>query len=307
MTRKPLGETLAALRARGPVTTPSTAPTLKSRAPAPGEFLAGSYVGAPGRRDYKLYVPAKPAAPEASRLIVMLHGCTQNPDDFALGTGMNALAEARGWHVLYPAQPMSANVNRCWNWFRPGDQTRERGEPAILAAMTRDVMSERDIRLASVAGLSAGGAMAMILGDAFPELFDAALVHSGLAVGAAQDAPSAFAAMRGGPRGPVKKGFGPRLMIVQGMADATVSPVNADAIEAAATPDEAPEMTRQETPDGAHATERRVWRDAGGRARMIALRVAGLGHAWSGGDPAGSYADPAGPNVSEEFARFLEA
>ena len=169
----------------------------------PGDFVAGSSGSGTARRDYKLYIP--PGAGESRLpLVVMLHGCTQDPDDFAKGTGMNDAALAQGFYVLYPAQSRRANAQRCWNWFKHSHQQRGRGEPAMLAAMTREVMAQHaiDPQRVYVAGLSAGGAMAAILGSAYPDLYAAVGVHSGLAAGAATDLPGALAAMRGGASAP---------------------------------------------------------------------------------------------------------
>src|SRR5882762_6765915 len=164
----------------------------------PGQFVSGSYANQVGSRPYKLYIPTS-YAEQRLPLVVMLHGCTQTADAFANGTRMNALAEERQCFVLYPEQTPAANRLRCWNWFKPGHQDRDQGEPAILAGMTRDVMRRYRIDEGKVciAGLSAGGAMAAVMGAAYPELYAAVGVHSGLAHGSAHDLPSALAAMRG--------------------------------------------------------------------------------------------------------------
>ena len=164
-----------------------------------GQFIGGSHTEAAGTREYKLYIPPA-STEEALPLVVMLHGCTQNPDDFAAGTGMNEAALKRGFYVLYPAQTQRGNSSRGWNWFKHNHQKRGRGEPALLAGMTQGVMSRYNIdpQRVYVAGLSAGGAMAAILGDAYPDLFAAVGVHSGLPTGSATNVQGALSVMKTG-------------------------------------------------------------------------------------------------------------
>jgi poly(hydroxyalkanoate) depolymerase family esterase len=263
-----------------------------------------------GSRTYKVYVPSSYAG-QALPVVVMLHGCTQNPDDFAAGTRMNELAEEQQFLVAYPRQPQSANMQKCWNWFNVNNQQRDGGEPSLIAGIALQVIEEfaADPARVYVAGLSAGGATAAIMATTYPELFAAAGVHSGLACGAARDMPSAFAAMAG--RGAIRRrSEGPLvpMIVFHGNADRTVSPVNGDQIVTQAEPEMAltKVVTRGESPGGMNYT-RIVQRDDSGAEILEQWVLHGVGHAWSGGSTSGSYTDPRGPDASREMIRFFSA
>lgn len=295
--------------AAGSTSPPSSNPQGK------GRFITASCTNAAGTRSYKVYLPSSYSAGRALPLVVMLHGCKQNPDDFAAGTGMNGLAEAQQCVVVYPAQAKRANGSNCWNWFQPGDQHRDRGEPSLIADITRQVLDRYglDRKRCYIAGLSAGGAMAAIMGATYPDLYAAVGIHSGLPAGAANSVPSAFAAMKSASKaGGTGKSPTPAI-VFHGDKDATVHPMNGQQV----ADQHAPTMAGNRDPDAA-ASAVRQGRKPGGRAYTITLRqdangktvtehwvVHGAGHAWAGGSPKGSYTDPSGPDASREMLRFF--
>jgi poly(hydroxyalkanoate) depolymerase family esterase len=289
--------------------------------PSGGQFLNATFTDQAGTRAYKLYIPStyqgKPLP-----LVVMLHGCTQTADDFATGTRMNLVAEERTCFVAYPAQPRSANGSKCWNWFDTGHQQRDRGEPSLIAGITRQISRDYaiDLRRVYIAGLSAGGAAAAIMAATYPDIYAAAGVHSGLACGAASDLPSAFSAMQQGTSGASKRshrssGFHghDRLVptiVFHGDKDVTVHPRNGHhVIEQfrSSGPGALRSVTQRGRMAGGRTYSRTNHFDASGRAVLELWVVHGAGHAWSGGSPAGSFTDPHGPDASREMIRFFLA
>ncbi|WP_091745062.1 PHB depolymerase family esterase [Methylobacterium sp. ap11] len=275
--------------------------------PPGARFEERRFAGPAGGLTYKVYVPSGRDG-ETLPVVVMLHGCTQDPDDFALGTRMNALAEEQGLIVVYPRQERAANAQKCWNWFEPRDQGRGAGEPALIAGIAREVVAEfgADPARVYVAGLSAGGAAAAILAAAYPDVFAAAGIHSGLACGAARDLPSALAAMGQGGAAPKRTGGSVPTIVFHGDGDRTVHPLNGERVAAQALPGPGltETVTQGQSPGGIGWT-RRVHADAAGREIVEKWVLHGAGHAWSGGSPDGSYTEPRGPDASAEMLRFF--
>ncbi len=286
-----------------------------------GQFVDRVFTNTAGSRNYKLYIPGGYYEKEGTALplVIMLHGCTQSALDFASGTQMNQLAEEHLFLVAYPEQPMKANNSRCWNWFQANHQERGKGEPALIAGITREITGDYRVDTARiyVAGLSAGGAMAAIMAATYPDLYAAFGVHSGLAYGAARTLPSALTLMRQGESSRKREidRFIP-LIVFQGDQDTTVSPVNADnlidqwlmaahssSIEVNFPDREATEERNRKS--GGHAYSRTNYKDRNGNPILENWVIHQAGHAWSGGNPSGSFTDPRGPNASAEMLRFF--
>lgn len=319
------GAVIAAPTPAAPTTalTPAAGDTGKG-----GQFLSATYTAQAGTRPYKLYVPSGYQG-QALPLLVMLHGCTQSHDDFAAGTRMNQLAEEHGFLVVYPAQVSAANASGCWNWFAPANQRWGEGEPALIAGVTRQVAAGYavDPRRVFVAGLSAGGAMAVIMAMTYPDLYAAVGCHSGLAYGAAHDLPSALRAMGQAERPRASRGVPspatatsprvPPLIVFHGDRDTTVHPRNANqliaqwmALPAGDGPPargaREPAVLRGKARAGLAYTQSSHF-DAGGQVRAEHWLIHGAGHGWSGGSAEGSFTAPKGPDAAREMLRFFLA
>jgi poly(hydroxyalkanoate) depolymerase family esterase len=279
--------------------------------PEGARFIEATYSNPAGSRAYKLFIPSRYQG-QPLPLVVMLHGCTQSPDDFAAGTRMNFIAEEQTCFVVYPGQRSEANQAKCWNWFRTADQQRGRGEPSLIAGITRQIMRDYSVdpKRVYVGGLSAGAAAAAIMGATYNDLYAAIGVHSGLACGAAIDLPSAFVAMRqgggSGDRGILGDGALIPTIVFHGDRDLTVHPNNGDQIleQSIRTTSTKKNVHRGQVPGG-HAYTRTIHTDASGRGIFEHWNIHGAGHAWSGGSPAGSYTDPRGPDATREMLRFF--
>jgi poly(hydroxyalkanoate) depolymerase family esterase len=306
-----------------------------------GQWAGGSYTSWKGwllyapmawpSRDYQLYVPASYRMDSPVPLVVMLHGCKQDPDAFAAGTRMNQLADRHGFLVLYPRQDGLSNLDHCWNWFDASSQ-KGWGEAAIIAGMVQDITKRYSVdkRRVYVAGLSAGGAMTAILASCYADLFAAAAIHSGVEYEAATAPWNALSALSEGGKTPpdtagrdAYKCSGSKrrpmpVAVFQGEADTRVRPINADQIvrQFAHMNDLAddgrdngsvkalPTVSNWETVPGGHRYLVRDYR-YNGEVLIREYRIEGMGHAWSGGDEAQPYNDKAGPDATGLIWEFF--
>jgi poly(hydroxyalkanoate) depolymerase family esterase len=272
----------------------------------PGRFVDHLYRNRAGMRHYKVYAPASRPV-RGLPLVVMLHGCSQDAEEFAAATRMNALAEELGFVVAYPAQSRRANPAQCWNWFEALHQQRNEGEPSLIAGITRRLLRQGlDGRRVYVAGLSAGGAMAAVMGAEYPDLYAAVGIHSGLPYGVAQDLSSALAAMSGGANGGHDPGRGKAgakslpIIAFHGDQDTTVHPSNSDFVRAPGS-----RLVAESGERNGRSFTRTIHVDRSGRPMVEQWIIHGAGHAWTGGRPGASFADAGGPEASREMLRFF--
>jgi poly(hydroxyalkanoate) depolymerase family esterase len=291
----------------------------RAATPGEGQFVSGTFRSEFRSIDYKLYIPSgERNAPLP--LVVMLHGCGQDASDFARGTGMNELAEQAQCLVLYPEQSSQVSWNRCWNWYDQAHHERDEGEPALIADLTRSIIAQHavDASCVSIAGLSSGGAMAVILGRTYPDLFKAVGCHSGLPHRSATSGMGALSAMRAGSDLTSAKQTVPPasipIIVFHGDVDNTVHQKNgADVVQQsiecymAQAPEEAAEIAVHEE-TGEHSGRsftRHTHCAKTGDVVAEQWTIHGTGHAWSGGNLRGSYTDTRGPDASREMLRFF--
>ena len=309
-------------------TAPEDAPAEVATADAAvgtGSLEKLSYAGPEGTRDYLLYVPAG-ADTTPLPLVVALHGCQESAAHFAYVSRFNLLADVKKFIVAWPEQTAVANSIMCWNWFLPAHQRRDTGEAAIIAAIARQVMASHtvDSKRVHAAGISAGGALALVEGTIFPDLFasvatvegcpfrGAPCIGSLTTLSADALAQLAFDAMGTNARAlPV--------FVVQGDLDMSVAPANGELIVqqflgvadraddglSNGSVSKSPSGTTSGQVPGGHAFDTDVYA-AGGINIVERWLVHGMGHAWPGGPPAIAYSDPAGPNITPESYRFFE-
>lgn len=294
------------------------------------QVITGRFRGAEGERAWRLFIPTSYDRAKPPMLLVVLHGCTQTAEDIARGTQMDRVAESRGFLVLYPEQPASANIRTCWNWFDAAHQARGTGEPAIIAGLIADVMTQypADRGRVHLVGISAGAGMAGLVAVAYPEMFASLVSASGVAWSAARNVGAALSVMQRGAGDSLPKAeavinaMGARryalpVMVIHGDSDKVVSPRNADetveqwlgvhrtlrqagglpALGAAAA------TTSQEN---GYTVRKREWRNLAGNVLIADIRIEELGHAWSGGSPTGTFTDAKGPDASVLLATFCE-
>ena len=299
-----------------------------------GSWEKHTYHANAGRREYYVYTPAHYQPGSAVPLLVMLHGCDEGPRDFAASTQMNELADQQHFIVVYPRQTIGDQPLKCWTWYNAANQCRDRGEAALLAGITQAVQHNTarwtiDPQRVYVAGLSAGAAMAVILGATYPDLFAAIGVHSGLEYHAATTGPGAVQAMQDRGPDPLQQGhvayqaMGHAARVVptivfHGTHDLAVHPVNGDQVvqqwmetdrlvsQGAYTARfDKPSSDQRRRAPGGRSYRVKTWTDASGKVVQAYWTVEGMGHAWSGGRARMPYSDPHGPNASLAMYQFF--
>ena len=307
---------------------------LHEQARGGGRWESFIYGGPAGSRRYFVYTPIGYTLEARVPMVVMLHGCTQTPADSAAGTAWNPLADQQAFIVVYPEQTFEDNPLSCWDWFLPEHQVRGSGEAGVIGGITQQVIADDtrwnvDPARVYLAGMSAGGAMAVLLGASYPDLYAAVAVHSGLEYQAATDAAAARPAMTDGGPDPVRQGqaafdamdrHGRSVpsIVFHGTADSVVNPINGDQVvrqwmetnrlasNKAYQPDSSQptKMINGQIPGG-HAYTVSTWDDNRGNEIQEYWRITDMDHAWSGGSVLGSFTDPRGPDATRAIWAFF--
>ncbi len=303
------------LRAGTRAATKALRPTVDKQKAPPGDgsWTTGIATGAAGARRFRLYRPPGVGFAERLPLLVMLHGCGQDAQGFALCTRMNRIAARERFLVLYPEQERMANAQGCWNWFDTASG-RAYGEVALIMKAIDQVcwLYPVDHARIAIAGLSAGASMAALVVTRHPERFKAIAMHSGIPPGTAYSRMSAFTAMHGyrktrplPPSTVIQPHAWPPLLVIHGSGDTVVSMDNAlaavqvwaDAGGAGPSPGRAARRGKR------YPTTVTEFKRQGMPVATL-VQVDGLGHAWSGGAPKQQYSDALGPDASRLIWAF---
>lgn len=292
------------------------------------------------RMAYWLYLPKSIAQPTAGEktaalskpmpLVVMLHGCQQTAVDFATATRMNALAQRKGFAVLYPQQSASADAHRCWHWFQRRTQQGQ-GDTGLLAQLMAQVQTRHglDATRIYVAGLSAGAALAALLALRYPDTIAAIGLHSAPVFGVADSAIAAYRVMQYGAGAAAAEAAqaalgavpllsdkaGMPVILLHGQRDAVVRRINLDQLAQQFQIINAGGTTRAEPVHRSYPARsggrspRRGWQTstlyAGRKPQVVCCEIIGLGHAWSGGDDSVAFSAREGPDAALMMWRFF--
>ena len=313
-----------------PTSRATTTPASGATAPGGlrGASFSGTYNNTGGSLVYLGYVPSTYKRGTAMPLVVALHGCTQSADGFRQLTRWDTLAEAKGFIVVFPQQSQNDNSQKCWNFFQQNHMQRGKGEPAVIAGITKLVQQRYtvDAHRTYVNGLSAGGAMASVMAATYPEVYAAAGIGSGCeyaATAACAGYQSADPAQAGAQAYQAMGQYARPMPVIlfEGDKDTTVPPVNAQQVvqqwqitndmadgggKDGSIPVQPTGVTQGSVPGG-HAYTVTSYGDGRGNELLQSWLVSGMGHAWSGGCGCQQYADPAGPDETGAMYAFFMA
>jgi poly(hydroxyalkanoate) depolymerase family esterase len=192
----------------------------------------------PGALQMFKYVPSSRRVRPA--LVIALHGCTQNAQDYADHSGWPQLATKVGFILVFPQQSITNNPVRCFNWFEAKNNKRDSGEALSIEQMVEKMKADYqlDAKRIYVTGLSAGGAMTSVMLATYPDLFAGGAIMSGVPYGCATKLSQSFNCMHSKVektpkewgdlvRGASSSKSWPIVSIWHGTADKVLAPINA--------------------------------------------------------------------------------